>query len=211
MKRVLVTVRICTYIALLTMTSACTKKVDWSEDVQLADGRVVTLTRHQEFGGPHELFQPPTESVGWLEFKHPDTGQKIRWDFTRDLRPVALLIEHNTTRLLVVLEYGAIFRRHCPSPPFLLYQYGEHGWKEEPIENLRGQKIRQNVISTPFDAEEIMKTDNLHLNVQHTMQRANGYTHGHRIDFGKLTTQTFEMRGCSPPFNYLLENQETMQ
>jgi len=208
MNRIFALLRVVSCLCLLAWSSACTKKVNWLEDVQLADGRVVTLTRHQEFGGPHEIGQPSSESTGWLEFKHPDTGQKIRWEYTRDIRPVALLVDPKTTQLLVVLEYGGIFRRHCPSPPFLLYQHDEHGWTEQSIDKLRGQKIRQNMISTPFDAEEIMKTDNLHLSVQQTMESATGYSHGHRIDFGKLTAQTFDMRGCSPPFDFLPEDEE---
>jgi hypothetical protein len=193
-------------LAVLIQVAACAKRVNWLEDVQLADGRVVTLERQQVLGGPHELFQPPTESVGWLEFKQPDIGRKVRWDFTRDLRPVALLIDHEKTQLLVVPEYDGRFKRHCPSPPYLLYEYSGSGWVERPIEELRGKKIRQNLISSPADLAELMKTNNLHLNPQQTARGADRYGKGRRIDFGKLTTQSFGMKGCDPPFNWLLED-----
>ena len=207
MKYVFAVVRICMCVALLALTTACTKKVNWSEDVQLADGRVVTLTRHQEFGGPHEIGQRPTESVGWLEFEHPDSGRKIRWEFTRDLAPVALIIDRDATRLLVVPEYGGLFRYKCPSPPYLLYQYREQGWVEVSIAELRGTKVKRNMITSPVEAKELMKTDDLHLDVDQTMQSAIGYTEGRRIDFGKLTTQSFGMKGCDPPFDWLIEDE----
>ncbi|MBS0419787.1 MAG: hypothetical protein JSR66_18900 [Proteobacteria bacterium] len=208
MNSIFALLRVTPCLCLIALSSACTKKVDWKEDVQLADGRVITLTRHQEFGGPHEIGQPSSESTGWLEFKHPDTGKVVRWDYTRDLRPVALLIDHNATELLVVPEYGEIFRRKCPSPLYFLYRYGEKGWVEKPIEDLRGRKIKRNMISTPFEAKVLMEKNNMHLSVDQTMQFTTGYTYGRRIDFGKLTTQTFEMRSCSPPFDYLPEDEE---
>ncbi|MBS0419788.1 MAG: hypothetical protein JSR66_18905 [Proteobacteria bacterium] len=198
-------------VALLSasiLLTACTKKVNWTEDVQLADGRVVTLTRHQELGGPHEIGQPPSESTGWLEFRHPETGKTIRWDYARELSPVALIIDEYATQILVIPKYGEHFRRKCPSSPYLLYRYGEHGWAERSIEGLRGRKVKRNMLSTPFEAKILMEKNNVHLGVEQTMQFATGYTYGHRIDFGKLTTQKFEMRNCSPPFDYLTEDEE---
>jgi hypothetical protein len=40
---------------LLPSFAACATSLKWTEGVKLPDGRIVTLTRYQEFRGPHEL------------------------------------------------------------------------------------------------------------------------------------------------------------
>ena len=62
----------------------------WTEDVRLPDGRTITLTRSQDFGGPTEIGQRSTTTKYWLEFSNPDTGERVRWQSDRDLAPVAL-------------------------------------------------------------------------------------------------------------------------
>src|SRR5882757_9614183 len=105
MNRIFALLRVVSCLCLLAWSSACTKKVNWLEDVQLPDGRVVTLKRHQEFGGPHEIGQPSTESDYWFEFKHPDTEEIVRWESNRDVDPVALLLDHRVPRLIVVPRF----------------------------------------------------------------------------------------------------------
>jgi outer membrane receptor for Fe3+-dicitrate len=77
---------------------------------------------------------------------------------------------------------------------------------EKPIEELRGLKIRRNMIGSPTEAKELMAKGSGHLSAEQSLHSATGYTDGRRIDFGKLTTQTFGMKGCNPPFDFLAED-----
>lgn len=53
---------------MLPLAACGDNSLNWTENVLLPDGRTVTLTRHQEFKGPHEPGQPPTTSAYWFEF-----------------------------------------------------------------------------------------------------------------------------------------------
>jgi hypothetical protein len=99
-------------LLLTTALSACNKSnapLKWTEDVRLPDGRVVTLTRYQEFKGPHELGDTPSESDYWFEFKHPDTGEVVRWQSDRDLETLALMMDGKVPVLLLISQK---YRRH---------------------------------------------------------------------------------------------------
>jgi hypothetical protein len=96
----------------------------WTEDVRLPDGRIVTLTRYQEFKGPHELGETPSASDYWFEFKHPDTGEVVRWQSDRDLATLALMMDGGAPVLLTRPHFGSsMIRYRCPNPPYLLYQF----------------------------------------------------------------------------------------
>jgi hypothetical protein len=42
-----------------------------------------------------------------------------------------------------------------------------------------------------------------HLTPKETTAEARGHANGRPIDFGKLTSQDYGMKGCSPPFDFL--------
>ncbi len=144
----------------------------------LPDGRVVVLTRYQEFYGPHEMNQPPTESDYWFEFKHPDTGELVRWKSDRDLATIALLINKGLPELLVTPRFGtSIFRYQCPDPLYLLH--------------------------SPSDARAEIESHDHHLPWRLVGGHVPGVVGGASvIDFREMGTQTFGMH-CSPPFNFL--------
>jgi len=114
---------------LFVWTSACSgseSSLKWKEDVLLPDGRIVTLTRFQEFKRPSELFTPKGPSYHWFEFKHLENGEVIRWEDKGDLGTVALLIQSAAPYLLVKPYYGSSIRDFdCPNPPYLLFKYRE--------------------------------------------------------------------------------------
>jgi hypothetical protein len=192
----------------LTMSVACTKKATWLEDVRLDDGRVVTLKRHQEFGGPHQIGQPPGLSDTWLEFKHPDTGKIVRWEEKGELSVDALRIDQGIPRLIVVPRSGALMRRHCPAPPYLIFQYENGSWIEKPLAQMHGAIVKPNVTNDAGRWFEFTSGGNRHLTPEETAAGAHGHANGRRIDFGKLTSQVYGMKGCNPPFDFLPETTE---
>ncbi|WP_316874427.1 hypothetical protein [Ralstonia edaphi] len=119
--------------------TACDKlgtPLKWTEDVRLPDGRIVTLTRYQEFNGWRDLGGPPTESDYWFEFRHPDTGQIVRWKWDRTLESLALMMDGRTPMLLVMPNFNGSEQNKCPNPPYLLYRFAG-GWEQVPLADRR--------------------------------------------------------------------------
>jgi hypothetical protein len=134
-------------IVLLTLVTACTKRVNWSEDVQLADGRVVTLKRHQVFGGPHESLQPPTESVDWLKFKHPDPRKTFAgtWHEICHLLPCTLTTtRHNCLSHQSTAKASDANARSLP----ICSINTKSAVGPKPVGNLRGRRIKRNMLRT---------------------------------------------------------------
>jgi len=189
-------------LLLLALTACSERSLEWTEDVKLPDGRIVLLTRYQEFRGLHELGQPPTPSDYWLEFNNPDNRARVRWNGRRDLGTVALLMDQGAPELLMVMWLGGLRPWRCPDPPYLLFRYEAGKWKQIPLTTLRGQKIRPNMTSSPPDARTDIRSHDNHLGWQlagHVSDEPEPIAY---IDFTNLTTQTFGAR-CQPPFNTL--------
>jgi hypothetical protein len=189
-------------VVLVLSLSACATSLKWAEDVKLPDGRIVTLTRYQEFRGVHELFQPRTPSDFWLEFRNPDNKERVRWNGKRDLTTVALLVEQGTPQLLMRLWFGGVEKWRCPDPPYLLFRYEAGKWTQTPLGELRGRKIRPNMTDSPPDAKADILSHNKHLDWQLAGHVSDALEPVAYIDFTNLGTQTFGIR-CNPPFNMM--------
>ncbi len=192
-------------LAMVVCLDGCSdsRPLKWTEDVLLFDGRVVTLTRYQEFKGPHEIGQPPTESDYWFEFKHPDTGSVVRWASHRDLATMALMIDNKVPRLLVVPEFDGRFKRKCPDPPYLLFRFDSGEWREESIEALRGRRITPNMTYLGSGSRDEIYSNDHHLSKEQVLKNAPAFLKRRDIDFQSLGTQTFGIR-CDPPFDWMI-------
>lgn len=174
----------------------------------LADGRTVTLKRYQEFRGPTELFQPRTESDYWLEFKHPDSGETVRWESDRDLATVALMVDGGRPRLLVSPHFGSsIDRYRCPDPVYFLFELQDGRWKQLPLETLKGRRVVPNVTYSVSSSRRRIEEEGKRLSADNTNEIASRGFEGRAIDFRQLERQTFGTR-CFPPFNLMLEPRE---
>jgi hypothetical protein len=100
--------------------------------VKLPDGRIVTLTRYQEFHGPHELGQRDTPSDYWLEFTNPDNNEHVRWNGRREFGSVALLMDKGAPELLMKPLFGGLYQWNCPDPP--LSRFTSTWTKQSPQE-----------------------------------------------------------------------------
>lgn len=189
-------------IAVATGCSAQTPPLKWTEDVRLPDGRVVTLTRYQEFKGPHELGETPTESDYWFEFKHPDTGQIVRWQSDRDLATLALMMDGAAPVLLVTPHFGdSMLRYKCPNPPYLLYRF-EGNWKPVPIDRIPVKRLRVNMTESP-KYQKAIKESGFHLTADQTSNSEHNYR-PYIIDFSMMTQQTFKTENCGRTLDLLI-------
>jgi hypothetical protein len=184
------------------LTGCSNKPLEWTEDVLLPDGRVVTLTRYQEFEGPHEIGDTPTESDYWFEFKHPDTGEIVRWESNRDLATLALLFDGETPLLLTRPNFGGVHRRNCPNPPYLLFRY-DAGWHQVDLGTIAVRRIRVNVTASPKGRRELIRSSSNHLSVEKT-QDSRHINRPYIINFDLMTKQTFGPENCGRTVNYLV-------
>ena len=124
-----------TLLVLASFVSACGDPLRWREEILLPDGRVVTAVRYQEFKGPSEPFKPPTASNYRLEFRNPDTGEKVIWEYSRDLATVALSINDKIPELVTTPNYATL-RFRCPDPPYVAFRYIDGQWVRVALTDL---------------------------------------------------------------------------
>lgn len=160
-----------------------TSSLRWTEDVRLPDGRIITLNRYQEFKGPHEVGQPLGASNYWLEFPHPDTGKKIRWEQNTPpyLIPVALITKGPSSFLLTMPGAGMAWEEYrCPNPIFILFKQDAGGkWIKAELSELPDKKITANLTYTPEEKRNEIKQSHHHLPVSKTENQTNG---GHKFE-----------------------------
>jgi len=198
--------RIASALMLSTVLIACgnaSSPLKWTEDVRLPDGRILTLTRYQEFKGPHELGDTPSESDYWFEFKHPATGQIVRWQWDRTLETLALMMDGDVPILLVAPNFNGAGQHNCPNPPYLLYRF-EGGWREEPVNQIPVKRFRVNMTFSPNYSRKLIESSHYHL----TADQTGNSMHNYRpfiINFSLMKEQTFGIQNCGRNPDWLTE------
>ena len=182
-------------MVLASLSAYGSGSIKWTEDVRLPDGRIVTLTRYQEFKGPHELFQSATESGYWFEFTNPDTGRVVRRDGDRTQQTAELLLSDKAPWLLVRLTFNGWEKFDCPNPAFLLYKHEGDTWHQKPLEEIPVKRFRANMTGSVRVAEETILKYHHHLPVEVT---ANSVIDNQewQISFEGLAKQTFGTENC---------------
>lgn len=180
-------------------------KLKWTEDVLLPDGRTVTLTRYQEFKGPGEIGQPPSESYYWFEFKHPDTGETVRWETKREPGSVTLFVHQQVVMLLTAPRFGSGMREFgCPNPPYLLYRYTDGKWSRVELASIPIKRLRSNMTYAAGDRVAAIKAGGGHLGVE-TTSSATDQFRPWIMDFTNVK-QTFDPFNCVNESDNLLAN-----
>jgi hypothetical protein len=207
--------RIASLMLMTLALSACGKsdELAWTEDVKLPDGRVVTLTRWVEFKGPYAMGDTPNESKQRLEFKHPDTGEIVKWENSKEtgmLNTVALVVDKGHLNILSVPSLGDDSHKfNCPNPPYLLYEYVNGKWQSKPLADIPDKLIRANLTTHIKEKREEIETKDRHLTAAQT---SDSYTYSdvkrvpYVINFDGMPVQTFENKNCTlgPNINLLL-------
>lgn len=203
-------------VLLAFMLVACgqSSELSWTEDVKLPDGQVVTLSRWVEFKGPHAMGDTATESKQRLEFKHPETGEKIKWENVKEqgtVKTVAIWMDKGRPMLLSTPAYGDdAFKFNCPNPPYLLHEYVAGQWQPRSLAQIPIKIIRANLTTHAKDTD---KRNQIEANKRHltAAQTSDSYTYRdgvHKVPyvmkFEGVPTQTFGNQNCDHDFNELL-------
>lgn len=179
---------------------------EWTEDVRLADGRTILLTRDEEFDGPRQIFQPPVPSSYGFAFRMPGSDALVSWTSGIDLVPVAILIDNGKPILLTTPLPSGLLQHECPDPPYLAFAFVDHQWTTMPLASLPARGIAPNMtgILAAYDAAT-MDGRRPHLSATDVERRLPDDLRGKFVDFSNAGQQTFGAR-CVPPFNRLLRN-----
>lgn len=195
--------------ALITaLLIACNEdsSIRWTEDVLLQDGRTVTLTRYQEFKGQHYIGEPPTDSAYWFEFKHPDTGENIRWETQQEPGTVALLIQDHVLTLLTSPRFGrGLSSFNCPNPPYLLYRYEGGTWTRIDLALIPFKRVKSNMTFAASDRLALIKASNFRLGLE-TTARPEYQFKPWVMDFENVK-QTFDPANCTRKLDYLVADE----
>ena len=181
-------------------------RLQWTEDVRMPDGRVVTLTRYQEFKGPHELGDTPSASDYWFEFKHPDTGKTVRWESDRDLATLALMMDGTVPVLLARPHFGSSMQRfNCPNPPYLLFRFEHGAWVAAPVAEIPVKRLRANMTSNPDDERKHIVASRHRLSADDTSLT---FMDNRRfiVNFALMKEQTFGRQNCGRLSNFLIDD-----
>lgn len=162
----------CAMLFALTLASCSKNSISWKEDVQLQDGRVITVDRYAELTGRVEpTGQTPPPTYYTIKFKHPDTGEDVFWEgFVRsnkeEARKSFASDDHSQDKLkfthphiiakTLMMKDGKLFivgtmfdmqmlSYGCPNPPYILFEWVNGNWIERPLEEIPYKKFLFNL------------------------------------------------------------------
>lgn len=187
-------------------------ELKWKEEVKLADGRIIVVTRRSEFKAPHEIGQPPGESHMWMEFEHPVTKEVVKFETkfrgsTVEMeaarakavndpslmnRPYSLMTKGADLYVVTHLDSSIDDFFGCPDPAFLLYRWHQGQWEPRPLEEMPERKFIPNLTIEPESARQTIKSSGYHLKPEQTVFIELGYG-PLEYDFSGMTRQTFDL------------------
>lgn len=140
----------CLLLAAVPIAASCARvdSIKWTEDVLLPDGRTVTLSRYEEFGGRYAPGQQsPTTSASGFEFKHPTTGRVVRFRGNHYFSTRAIFV-NGTDTFLILHPYlgGSASYEGCPSPPYVFAKHSVAGWHRIAYAESPLRRITQNML-----------------------------------------------------------------
>ena len=184
----------------LVMAIRGERSLTWTEEVKFPDGRVVVLTRHQEF---RDREYDPGDY--WFEYINPDTGEKIRFESSRAFATMALFKQGNDTFLLLNFAYGQTMydAYNCPNPPYILKRY-RGVWIDIDLTEIPIKKLAVNMTYNVFGDLNKIKDSKNHLTVMDTQNFIYKLSKPYVIDFGLMQKQTFGNENCRAPNDDLI-------
>lgn len=175
-------------IALLILTTGAdmdaleflgfSNSINWKEEVLLHDGQKIILERSQNYGGRHEIGQPPPIKEHTISFILPISNETITWtiEYGKELgrtnfNLLAVHVLNNTPYIVaspnLCLSYNKWDR---PNPPYVFFKYEGKGWKRIPLEefpiefktinvalDIRGRQVEELQKMGSVPAEKIKK------------------------------------------------------
>jgi hypothetical protein len=197
-------------LAALLLLAACGNNatLEWTEDVKLPDGRVITLERYVEFkGGASQLGEPSTESLQRFKFKHPVTGGTVTWESSKErglLKTVAIWMEASTPVLLTKPAYGGDeWLLKCPNPPYLLFAYADGEWRSRQLSQIGLERLRSNMTTNAGERRNDIEARKRRLSATDTSESYAFLRATERVpfvlQFKDMPIQTFDPSSCDYP------------
>jgi len=206
--------KIIAFVLSALVLTACSNdsELHWTEEVKLADGRIIIVKRYSEFKAPREIGQPSGESYTRLEFEHPVTKETVQFESklfatTKEMeaaranpvrnpgikhRPYALMMKSEWLYLVTWLDASIDNFFGCPDPPFFLYLWKGGRWENRPIEEIPRRKFIPNLTIDPLSAKSTIRSNGYHLAPEQTVFIDRG--HGPiEYDFSGMSKQTFDL------------------
>lgn len=181
----------------------------WTEDVKLADGRLVTLKRSQVLRGFGSVKLGRGNAKQTLEIVHPnDPSQTIKWVGTDHLSTLAVFEYKFETYLLTKPQWGSSYDIYnCPDPPYLLFRYSAGVWAPLPLQASPIKTIAVNVTANVFDAEDQIRSSAYHLSIDQTQNKwVNDGRTKYVLDLTKFSEQIYRPGSDCRQHNYLYAN-----
>jgi hypothetical protein len=199
---------ISTFTALMTQAAGCDSRnttLRWTEDAALPDGRMITLTRYQEFKVLPELGQPRGPTYHWFSLRHPDLKEDIYWEDSGDLGIVAIWIREGRVYLLTKPYYEKSKEHYgCPDPPYLLFRFENAKWSSIPIEDIGVAVVQSNMTyGADVEVRELIKQSHFRLSRSQSVLDRN-----YRpwvMDFAHAPKQSFGDANCRKISNDLVK------
>jgi hypothetical protein len=190
-------------------------ELEWKEDVELQDGRVITIQRRSEFRGGREAFTQRGANVSRysVDFVHPVTGEKVHWESKvsvgtdevvkaaaekQEIMPsldLWRILLKDRDLYLVVFPHASHSVLNCPDPPYLLYRRDAGRWRLTPLEQIPYRKFKVNVSLDDDEMRERIRRNKYHIGVEVTGGQTS-FGSLLVIDLSRMTRQTADRKHC---------------
>ena len=155
-------------LSIVTLLTACSKTVQWKEEVQLNDGRIIVVTQKKRCeGGDYSAKTGATciARESWLMINLPEFSEKeILWH--ESLKP--MIVNINEKQLYVVgrppttLEFRAY---GATTPPYFGFIWDKGSWKRIPFKEIPEAIYNANML---IESIPSARTDFLDLKVKNS-------------------------------------------
>lgn len=184
--------RLLASFAVLVFAAACSPRqsvLKWTEEVRLPDQRVVVLEREQRFD------ESDFVSSYWFEFKHPESGEQVRYENNKEFSTVELYLDRGAVHLVVTPTFATHFyEAGCPNPPYFVFRYENQRWNQVPLMQSSLKKISENVTVDPKRVRGEIKKRDYVIRVDQLLPMSQSVgPASHQVDLSKIGSQIF---GC---------------
>lgn len=146
------------------------ERVSWVDESMIHDGRLLIVERQASNSLNFELywmlppifrFQPSNFDEHRIEFRHPDSNQRVVWNGERYFTPVRVDIIGGTPYLVI---YGRPDTKTekiygCPELPYIYLKYLRHDWIPVPVHEAPKELLKGNLSVYDFRSKNGRRFD----------------------------------------------------
>ena len=126
----------------------------WKDDTVLQDGKHLIVSRHQTYGGGHEIGQHAPIQTQKLKFDDLISGATIEWTDSApqgvphaDLTPIAVHYFSGIPYVVAVPHLCDAYEYwHRPNPPYIIYRFEKNEWKIIDILDFPLELVKANLL-----------------------------------------------------------------